>query len=134
MYVFKAIQRVIPVFLSMTVYANSHHPQDFLNQIAGSNNEGEQIVKHFCISCHASKPLIPIGAPRKQNIDDWEARVRQGADHLFQRASEGFNAMPPRGGCFECSDKQLVLAILEMLPEKIKKDMKNELLALKKNK
>ena len=31
--------------------------------------------------------------------------------------------MPARGGCFECSDKQLYLAILAMLPETLKKSL-----------
>jgi len=42
--------------------------------------------------------------------------------------------MPARGGCFECSDEQLVLAILAMLPESAKKSIINELEARKNNK
>jgi cytochrome c5 len=42
-------------------------------------------------------------------------------DALFQHTDEGLNAMPSRGGCFECSDKQLMLAIRAMLPETTKK-------------
>ena len=39
-------------------------------------------------------------------------------DGLFKHTDEGFNAMPARGGCFECSDRQLKLAIAAMLPQK----------------
>ena len=35
--------------------------------------------------------------------------------------------MPARGGCFECSDEQLALAMVEMLPSKDKKRIFNEL-------
>jgi cytochrome c5 len=102
-----------------TNWAASHHPQDFLNTISGSPNEGEQIVQHYCSNCHAKKPLIPLGAPRIGLASDWELRRKQGVDLLFKHTDEGLNAMPARGGCFECSDKQLMLAIVAMLPKKV---------------
>lgn len=102
------------------MWAASHHPQDFLEHIAGDPDEGQQIVQHYCANCHAQKPIIPLGAPRIGQVNDWKLRVKQGMDVLFKHTDEGFNAMPPRGGCFECSDKQLKLAIAAMLPKKDK--------------
>lgn len=112
------------IFNVTLVWGSSHHPQDFLNSIAGSSNEGEQIVQHYCINCHAEKPIIPLGAPRIGSLTDWQPRIKQGIDTLLARTNEGLNAMPARGGCFECSDKQLLLAIIAMLPETIKKALK----------
>lgn len=100
--------------------AASHHPQDFLKAIAGSSNEGEQIVQHYCANCHALKPIIQLGAPRVGQENDWKPRVKQGIDALLKHTDEGINAMPPRGGCFECSDEQLLLAIYAMLPNTLK--------------
>ncbi len=40
--------------------ADTHKPQEFLQAIHGSPNEAEQIYTHFCINCHANKPLIPM--------------------------------------------------------------------------
>lgn len=105
--------------LPSIAWAASHHPQDFLNSITGSKNEGEQIVKHYCAMCHAEKPLIELGAPRIKNRSDWEPRLQQGMDSIIQHTDEGLNAMPARGGCFECTDKQLRLAIEALLPESI---------------
>ena len=99
----------------------SHHPQDFLKSIAGSPNEGEQIVQHYCANCHAQKPIIPLGAPRIGKKEDWDPRIKQGIDILFKHTNEGINAMPARGGCFECSDKQLMLALASMLPKNTKR-------------
>ncbi len=101
---------------TLSSQAASHHPQEFLNTIEGSKNEGEQIVKHFCANCHAVKPLISLGAPKIQQKNDWEPRVKKGLQQLLEHTTQGFNAMPVRGGCFECSDEQLALAILAMLP------------------
>jgi cytochrome c5 len=101
----------------MVSFAASHHPQEFLKRIEGKSDEGQQIVQHFCANCHAENPMIPLGAPRIGSKEDWQPRVKPGLDVLFQHTSEGLNAMPARGGCFECSDHQLLLAIAEMLDQ-----------------
>lgn len=123
------------LFLLFTnTYAESHHPQEFLKQISGSKDEGKQIYNHFCSNCHNLKPLITLGAPRIGEKGDWENRLKQGFEVLFQHTSEGYNAMPPRGGCFECTDEQLISAIVAMVPNHAKKDLLNELDDYKKNK
>ena len=111
------------------VWSTSHHPQDFLKSIAGSSNEGAQIVQHYCANCHAPKPIIQLGAPRMGHTTDWGPRFNLGIDSLFKHTDEGLNAMPARGGCFECGDKQLMLAILVMLPKKLRDSLIQEQLA-----
>lgn len=111
-----------------TVYADSHRPSDFLNSIKGQKNEGELIYQHYCANCHAKTPIIPLGAPRIEEESDWKLRMQQDVALLFSHTDEGFNAMPPRGGCFECSDNQLVLSIITLVPKKDKKDILNKLL------
>lgn len=107
--------------LNFQVKASSHHPQEFLHSLRGSKTEGKQIYTHFCANCHASRALIPLGAPRIGEDMDWKFRLKQGMDVLFKHTDEGFNAMPARGGCFECTDKQLMLTILFMLPKNVQK-------------
>lgn len=116
--VFYFILRLLLVLNPICAWSASHHPQDFLKQIAGAADEGEQIVQHYCANCHAEKPLIPIGAPRIARDEDWKPRLKQSLNVLLNHTMEGLNAMPPRGGCFECTDEQLMLAVLSMLPEK----------------
>jgi cytochrome c5 len=106
------------LYETTSIWAASHHPQDFLKRIAGAPDEGQQIVQHYCANCHAQKPIIPLGAPRIGQASDWKLRLKQGMDILFKHTDEGFHAMPARGGCFECSDTQLKLAISAMLPKK----------------
>lgn len=107
--------------LHSSLEASGHNPQQILESIRGSKNEGEQIVTHFCASCHAAKPLIELGAPKINQLADWQTRVKSGLDTLFKHTEEGFGAMPARGGCFECSDLQLKLAIAAMLPKSLSK-------------
>ena len=101
---------------AMPVMASSHHPQAFLERVTGTPDEGAQIVDHFCSTCHAPKPMIPLGAPKPGVASDWSVRLEQGFELLFKHADEGLRAMPPRGGCFECTEKQLWLAIAALLP------------------
>ena len=100
--------------------AGSHDPEKFLHDIEGTPDEGEQIVKHYCSSCHAHNPIIPLGAPRMGYPAEWSPRLKQGFAMMFKHASEGLNAMPARGGCFECSDEQLMRAMRFLLKENIK--------------
>ena len=103
--------------ITSTARSASHRPQDFLNQIIGSSDEGALIVQHYCANCHAKKPLIQLGAPKIGDLDDWRPRLKKGLNALFKNTDEGINAMPARGGCFECTDQQLLLAIKSLLPE-----------------
>ena len=125
-FLMKYLQFVLLTFIgcnaSFLVFAETHHPQEFLKSILGTKDEGQQIVQHFCATCHAPDPMIPMGAPREGSKVDWNPRLKQGLKSLFQRTSEGINAMPARGGCFECTDRQLMLAILAMLPNKALSD------------
>ena len=130
--------RLISVFLSIFLLfppptKASHHPEEFLRSIQGRKDEGQQIVKHFCSSCHAKEPLIPLGAPRIGQEADWLPRFEQGMLTLMTHTDEGFRAMPPRGGCFECSEEQLLLAILAMLPSSLRKQALTELQDHKKS-
>jgi cytochrome c5 len=120
-------------FYTISSLAATHQPQVFLDKIKGTSEEGAQIVSHFCSSCHAIKPIIPLGAPRINNAEDWKLRVDQGLKTLLKHLEEGLGAMPARGGCFECSDEQLFLAVLAMLPETQKKMLQSDLRDHKKS-
>lgn len=101
----------------MPLWSASHHPTDFLDGIASSSQQGEEIVAHYCLTCHAEQPMIDMGAPRIGIEKDWGIRLKQGLERLWQHTDEGYHAMPARGGCFECSDEQLKLAIHALVPQ-----------------
>lgn len=102
--------------LSTNALAASHRPQEMLERVRGTPKEGAYIVEHFCSTCHALHPQIPLGAPRMGVASDWQARTSQGMAALLRHTEEGLGAMPARGGCFECTDEQLALAIAALLP------------------
>ncbi|MGY0076265.1 MULTISPECIES: c-type cytochrome [Vibrio] len=74
--------------------------------------DGATVYGTFCIACHASGVS---GAPKTGNAADWGPRIAQGKDVLKDHAINGFNAMPPRGTCMDCSDDEIVAAIEHMI-------------------
>lgn len=99
------------MMFSCQAFVATHHPEAFLKSIADDPNAGQAIVSHFCITCHGLKPDIAVGAPRIGVDDDWRLRLKPGWKRLFERTSTGVGIMPPRGGCFECTDAQLEAAM-----------------------
>jgi cytochrome c5 len=95
-----------------------HHPEAFIKKVSGKKDAGKKIYKQFCAMCHANNPLINLGAPTIRVKKDWIERMKQGIDKMLVKIDSGLNAMPPRGGCFECSDDDLKAAIVYMLPTK----------------
>lgn len=80
---------------------------------AGSGNgsgarSGKTIVQTFCASCHGTGAA---GAPKMGNKDDWAPRLAKGTDTLVKHATEGFNAMPPKGLCMDCSNEEIRAAV-----------------------
>lgn len=112
----------------MPVFAAEHHPEEFLASIQGSKTAGKQIYTHFCANCHSEKPLIPVGAPTIGVKSAWAPYIEKNTvngvkteenivDQMIKTIDPGVGAMPPRGGCFECSDEDLRAAIVYMLPK-----------------
>ena len=54
-----------------------------------------------CISCHAAGAA---NAPRTGDAKAWAPRMAKGMDALVANVNKGFNAMPPKGMCMDCSD------------------------------
>ncbi|RZQ54335.1 cytochrome c5 family protein [Pseudoalteromonas phenolica] len=67
---------------------------------------GEQVYQVSCAACHGTGAL---GAPK--TADDWAVRLTKGRELLVEHAINGFNAMPPRGTCMDCSDEEIAAAV-----------------------
>jgi cytochrome c5 len=52
-----------------------------------------------CALCHVDGNG---GAPRIGRTEDWQPRVAQGREVLFEHTVNGFNNMPPLGYCMSC--------------------------------
>lgn len=89
-----------------------HYPSSFVSGLKNDPKAGEKIYREYCAACHAPQPMIDINAPAKGNKALWQALNQSlGEEGLWQYTLMGHNAMPARGGCFECSDEQLRQAV-----------------------
>lgn len=64
----------------------------------------EALYQSHCQVCHQSGAA---GAPILGKKAAWTARVAQGVEVLYQHAIGGYNAMPAKGGCINCSDEEI---------------------------
>lgn len=69
---------------------------------------GEKIYNTYCVACHGTGVA---GAPMKGDATAWEPRVAQGEEILVKHAINGFNAMPARGTCSNCSDDEMLATV-----------------------
>ncbi|AWL13316.1 Cytochrome-c oxidase [Saliniradius amylolyticus] len=79
---------------------------------ASGPRSGEEVYNAACMACHATGAL---NAPKPGDAAAWEPRIAQGMDVLMDHAINGFNAMPPRGTCGNCSDDEIKAAIDYMI-------------------
>lgn len=70
--------------------------------------DGATVYNTFCTACHSTGAS---GAPIKGDAAAWQPRIAQGKDVLMNHAINGFNIMPPRGTCMDCSDDEISDAI-----------------------
>lgn len=69
---------------------------------------GEQVYNGACTACHSTGAA---GAPKLGDAAAWAARVSKGVDTLHANAINGFNAMPAKGLCMDCSDDEVIAAV-----------------------
>ncbi len=81
----------------------------------GTARSGEDIYKK-CVACHATGAA---GAPKLGDVAAWAPRIGKGMDVLYASAIKGFNGMPAKGLCFDCSDDELK-ATVDYMVEKSK--------------
>ncbi len=75
---------------------------------ASGPRSGSDVYGGACIACHGAGVL---NAPKKGDAGDWGPRLEKGLDTLLKHALEGFNAMPAKGTCMNCSDEEIKAAI-----------------------
>lgn len=78
--------------------------------------DGEAIYNQACMACHMTGAA---GAPRRGEAGEWEGRIDQDIETLYDHAINGIGAMPPKGGHTNLSDDE-VRAAVDFLVEPVK--------------
>ena len=92
----------------------------FLSIISASifADEGKSLYKTYCAQCHATGSG---GAPRMKDAKNWAPRLLKGQDILIAHAYNGYNLMPPKGNCYDCTEQQIADAVNYMINVEVKK-------------
>jgi cytochrome c5 len=81
---------------------------------AAGPKSGEDVYNTNCVACHGTGAA---GAPKVGDAATWAPRIAKGMDALLVSATNGLNAMPPKGLCMSCSDAELKGAIEYMVSQ-----------------
>lgn len=77
---------------------------------------GQRIYEKHCFACHAPSNIM-VPSPKPGNLKDWSERFEsnKGLKGTIESARKGKGAMPAKGLCLDCKDKDLEAAILFMM-------------------
>lgn len=75
---------------------------------SGEPRDGATVYDSGCAACHATGAA---GAPKTGDAAAWAPRIGKGMDTLVKHAYEGFNAMPAKGMCSNCSEEEIAAAV-----------------------
>ncbi|MDN4503098.1 cytochrome c5 family protein [Alteromonadaceae bacterium BrNp21-10] len=73
---------------------------------------GADVYQTSCFACHGTGAM---NAPKAGDAAAWGPRMEQGIDVMLGHAINGYNAMPPKGTCGNCSDDDIKAAIEHMI-------------------
>ncbi|MGQ9426609.1 c-type cytochrome [Gilvimarinus sp. F26214L] len=73
--------------------------------------DADSIFDNYCFSCHGTGW---DNAPVLGDSFAWDERKEKGLDVLLKNTVEGFNTMPPKGSCADCTEEELK-AVVEMM-------------------
>ena len=72
----------------------------------------EAVYNQGCAACHTAGLA---GAPMLGNVAQWEERTTKGLELLTSNAYNGYNAMPAKGMCMDCSEAEIERSVQFML-------------------
>ena len=81
---------------------------------AAGPRSGDAVYNASCVACHSTGVA---GAPKVGDNAAWGVRAAKGLDALLTNATNGINAMPPKGTCAACSEEELKAAIEYILSQ-----------------
>lgn len=85
-----------------------------VEEVAAGPRTGDAVYGAACVACHGTGAA---GAPVLGDAAAWAPRIKQGMATLVKHSIEGFNAMPPKGMCMDCSDEEIKATVEYMVSE-----------------
>lgn len=83
-----------------------------VSESVAAGRTGEAVYNLGCAACHTAGLA---GAPMLANQAQWEGRLEKGLETLTNNAYNGYNAMPAKGLCMDCSLEEIERSVQYML-------------------
>ncbi len=80
--------------------------------VVASGRDGKTVYDIGCAACHNAGLA---GAPLFADQSQWEIRLSKGLETLTDNAYNGYNAMPAKGLCMDCSREEIEKSVQYML-------------------
>jgi cytochrome c5 len=91
-----------------TIYRLSRETTPVQSSLEIGQRDGESIYLTVCSNCHDQN--VP-GAPQISNISDWTSRLQKDRKKLYRNTIDGYNNMPERGLCDDCTNAEVKRAV-----------------------
>ena len=82
------------------------------SESVAAGRTGEAVYNLGCAACHTAGLA---GAPMLANQAQWVGRLEKGLETLTNNAYNGYNAMPAKGLCMDCSLEEIERSVQYML-------------------
>ena len=79
-----------------------------------ANATGQSIYEAHCAACHDTGAA---NAPKIKDKSAWASRLSKETSVLLEHVINGYNLMPPKGACLECSNTDLKKAVTYMIKQ-----------------
>ena len=80
--------------------------------LVSTARNGETVYNLGCAACHTAGLA---GAPMFANVSQWQGRVEKGLETLVNNSYNGYNAMPAKGLCMDCTKEEIQNSVQYML-------------------
>jgi cytochrome c5 len=77
-----------------------------------TENRGKKVYDEVCSICHSTGKL---GAPVLGDQESWAPIIKKNMDVLVEHTLKGYKNMPAKGACYQCSDTDLIAAVIYMV-------------------
>lgn len=107
------IQRISPT-AQVCVAGQDCSPEAMASSnVVVAARSGQQVYDQSCAACHNSGAA---GSPRIGAAGPWQERYdTKGFETLVTNSINGIGAMPPKGGCMDCSDDEIAASVRYIL-------------------
>jgi len=78
-----------------------------------AGKDGRTVYNTSCVACHAPGNVM-VSSPKLGDKNEWTRRLQKGLDQTTDNAVKGLGAMPPKGGCMDCTREEIRSAIQYM--------------------